>query len=44
MHDFDLGYNLRLLKKMNLIDSAEIICIPVGMKEEDALKKIISLL
>ncbi len=38
MHDFDLGYNLRLMKQMNKIDSAHIICLPMGKTEEDVLE------
>jgi len=33
LHDFDLGYNLRLLKKMKLIDRVKIIGIPIKNKE-----------
>ncbi len=40
MHDFDLGYNLKLLKKLNKIDSAEIICIPMNMKKEKAFEEV----
>lgn len=40
MHDFDLGYNLKLLKKMNLIDEVEIICVPMNIKEKEALNQI----
>ncbi len=40
MHDFDLGYNLKILKKLNLIDSIKIIGIPMKISEEDALKGI----
>lgn len=40
MHDFDLGYNLRLLKKMNLIDRVEIICIPQNVDEKTAFNQI----
>jgi hypothetical protein len=46
MHDFDLGYNLKLLKKMKMIDSVRIFGIPSGMKEKEAfleLCKVISL-
>lgn len=44
MHDFDLGYNLKLLKKMNLIDSVRIICLPMGMKEDVAFNQLQSIL
>ena len=37
MHDFDLGFNLKLLKKMNRINSARIICLPFNLKEKEAL-------
>ena len=30
MHDFDLGYNLKLLKKIGRIDSVRIIGVPIG--------------
>ena len=33
MHDFDLGYNLRLLKNLDLIDSVKIICVPMVVGE-----------
>lgn len=39
MHDFDLGYNLKLLKKLNLINSVKIICIPINMDEEEAFSQ-----
>ena len=40
MHDFDLGYNLKILKSLGKIDSAEIICLPMKMSEEDAVNQI----
>ena len=40
MHDFDLAYNLRLLKKVKLINEVKIICLPMNMKEEEAIEKI----
>jgi len=36
MHDFDLGYNLKLLKKMKLIDSVEVICLPFTLGEDES--------
>ena len=36
MHDFDLGYNLKLMKKMKMIDSVRIFGIPMGMDEKKA--------
>jgi Ni,Fe-hydrogenase maturation factor len=40
LHDFDLGYNLKLLKKMKLIDSVKIIGVPMNISEKDALNQI----
>jgi hypothetical protein len=40
MHDFDLGYNQKLLKKIGRLERVEIICIPMGMGEEEALNQI----
>ncbi len=40
LHDFDLGYNLKLLKKMKLIDSAKIIGVPMRISEKEALAQI----
>lgn len=37
MHDFDLGYNLKLLKKMEMIGDVRIIAVPIGMNPEKAL-------
>ena len=34
MHDFDLGYNLKLLKKMGKIDRVRIICVPLENNKE----------
>lgn len=43
-HDFDLGYNLKLFKKMKMIDKVRIFGIPSKIKEKEAfeqLKKLI---
>jgi len=40
MHDFDLNYNLKLLKKMELINDVRTIAVPAGMKEKGALDQI----
>ena len=40
MHDFDLGYSLKLLKKLNLLDSVMIFGVPMKISEEDALKQL----
>lgn len=43
MHDFDLGYNLLLLKKLNLIENATIIGVPMNY-DKDALNEIANFL
>jgi Ni,Fe-hydrogenase maturation factor len=40
MHDFDLGYNLKLWKKMKMIDKVRIFGIPSNMKEKEAMKEL----
>jgi Ni,Fe-hydrogenase maturation factor len=40
MHDFDLGYNLKLLKKMNMIDKVRIFGIPMRISEREAFKSL----
>ncbi len=40
MHDYDLGYNLKLLKKLDYIDSVKILGVPMKIKETDALKQL----
>ena len=39
MHDFDLAYNLKILKKLGLIETVKIIGVPMNMDEEEAIKK-----
>jgi Ni,Fe-hydrogenase maturation factor len=40
MHDFDLGYNLKLLKKMKMIDKVRIFGIPAKISEKEAFKSL----
>lgn len=40
MHDFDLGYNLKLMKKMKMIDKVRIFGIPADFNEEKAFLEI----
>jgi len=40
MHDFDLGYNLKLLKKMKMIDKVRIFGIPAKISEKEAFKNL----
>jgi len=39
-HDFDLGYNLKLFKKMKMIDKVRIFGIPSKIKEKEALEQL----
>lgn len=40
LHDFDLSFNLKLMKKLNKIDKVTIIGLPFSIKEESALKEL----
>ena len=40
MHDYDLGYSLKLLKKLRMIDSVKIIGVPMRIKKEEAFEQI----
>ena len=40
LHDFDLGYNLKLMKKFKLIEKVKIIGIPPSYDEEKAIAEI----
>ena len=44
MHDFDLAYNLKILKKLGLIESVKIIGIPMDIGEKESLEEIRKLL
>lgn len=36
LHDFDLGLTLKLLKKAGRLDAVRIVCVPMGMPEDEA--------
>ena len=38
LHDFDLGISLKLLKKIDLIDSVKIIGVPMKIGEDKAIE------
>ena len=40
LHDFDLAYNLKLLKKMKMIDNVKIFGIPMRMNEKEAFNQL----
>jgi hypothetical protein len=44
MHDFDLGYSLKLLKKLNYLDSVKIFGVPMKIKKNEALKQLTALI
>jgi len=44
LHDFDLGYNLKLLQKLGELESVKIIGVPMEGDEEKILIQIINLL
>jgi len=44
MHDFDLGWQLKLYKKLKMIEKVSIIGIPMGMEKTLILEKIKPLL
>lgn len=39
-HDFDLGFNLKLLAKIGELKKVVIFGVPAGMNEKEALKKL----
>ena len=40
LHDFDLGYNLKLMKKFGMIDNVKIIGVPPNINETEAIEEI----
>lgn len=40
MHDFDLAYNLKILKKLGLVDSVKVIGVQSGMGEREASEEV----
>ena len=41
MHDFDLGYSLKLLKKMHYIDTVRIFGVPMKISKGKALEELV---
>lgn len=44
MHDFDLGFNLKLLKKLGKLDKVTIFCVPPDMNEKQALEELVEMI
>ncbi|OGJ21352.1 hypothetical protein A3K73_01255 [Candidatus Pacearchaeota archaeon RBG_13_36_9] len=40
MHDFDLGFNLKLLKKIGKLKEVEIIGVPQEMREKEVFEEV----
>jgi len=40
MHDFDLGMNLKIMKKLGKIDSVTIICVPPTLSIGEAVDQV----
>jgi hypothetical protein len=40
LHDFDLGFNLRLMKKFKMIEKVNIIGVPPNIKPHDVINQI----
>ena len=40
LHDFDLGYNLKLMKKFGMIETVIIVGVPIDIKKKEAIKQI----
>ncbi len=44
LHDFDLGFNLKLMKKMGKLESVKIIGVPPEMDEKEVFKEVVKVL
>jgi Ni,Fe-hydrogenase maturation factor len=44
LHDFDLGFNLKLMKKMGKLDEVHIIGVPAVMDETQAFEGVVKAL
>jgi hypothetical protein len=44
MHDFDLGFNLKLMKKLGKVKTVRVIGIPPEISEKDALEGVTKIL
>lgn len=44
MHDFDLAYNLKLLKKIEKLKDVKIVCVPFNMGKKKAIDKVIEII
>ncbi len=40
LHDFDIGFNLKLMKKLGRMKNVKIIGIPAGLTEDEAVSKV----
>jgi len=43
-HDYDLGFNLKLLKKLGQLEKVTIFCVPQNIEKQQALQQLTSLI
>ena len=43
-HDFDLAYNLKILKKIGLIEKVQVVGVPMEMPEEEVFGEVCKIL
>ena len=43
-HDFDLGYNLKLLQQIGKLEKVTIFGVPAEIKKQTALKQLVELI
>lgn len=44
LHDFDLGFSLKLLKKLGYLDSVKVFCVPMCIGDDLALEQLTALI
>lgn len=44
LHDHDLGFNLKLLKKLGKLEKVTIFCVPPDINKKQALKELVDLI
>ena len=44
LHDYDLGFNLKLLKKLGKLEKITIFCVPANLNKKQALDELVNLI
>ncbi|OGH77935.1 MAG: hypothetical protein A2469_03145 [Candidatus Magasanikbacteria bacterium RIFOXYC2_FULL_40_16] len=44
LHDYDLGFNLKLLKKLGQLEKITIFCVPPDINKKQALEELVNLI